>query len=53
LVRGFHFRFEIPIFRLSSDNDVVDGNVDQLDEESDEAHDGETDGCGYGNLLEL
>jgi hypothetical protein len=27
--------------------------VDELDEEPDETHDGESDGCCYGDLLEL
>ena len=46
---------EIRSFRaqLSSDDDVVDRDVDQLDEEPDEAHDGETDGRGNRDLLEL
>lgn len=35
---------------LGADNDVVDGNVDQLDEEADEAHDGEPDCCGDRDL---
>ena len=39
--------------RLRADDDVVDGDVDQLDEEPDEAHDGEADGCGHSDLLEL
>ena len=34
-------------------NDVVDGNVYKLYEESDEAHDGESYGCGYSDLLEF
>ena len=34
-------------------NDVVNGNVDELHEETDEAHDSESDGSGKGNLLEL
>ena len=38
---------------LCADNDVVDGNVDELDEESDESHDAEPDGGGDSNLLEL
>ena len=38
---------------LYSDNDVVDWDVNQFDEKSDEAHDCETDGCGDSNLLEL
>ena len=39
--------------QLRADDDVVDGDVDQLDEEPDEAHDGEADGCGHSDLLEL
>ena len=39
--------------QLRADDDVVDGNVDQLDEEPDEAHDGKADGGGDGDLLEL
>ena len=38
---------------LRADDDVVDGDVDQLDEEPDEAHDGEADGSGDRDLLEL
>jgi len=38
---------------LRSDNDVVDGDVDELDEEPDEAHQGKPNGCCYGDLLEL
>ena len=38
---------------LWSDDDVVDGDVDELDEETDEAHDAEPDGGGDGNLREL
>ena len=38
---------------LWADDDIVDGDVDQLDEESDEAHDGESDGGGDSDLLEL
>ena len=38
---------------LGSDDDVVDGDVNQLDEEPDEAHDGETDGSGDRDLLEF
>jgi hypothetical protein len=38
---------------LCADDDVVDGDVDELDEEADEAHNGEADGCGDGDLLEL
>jgi hypothetical protein len=34
-------------------NDVVDGNVDELDEEANEAHQAETNSCGHGNLLEF
>lgn len=38
---------------LRAYNDVVDGNVYQLNEESDEAHDAETDCSGDSNLLEF
>ena len=41
-----------PIVVLS-DNDIVDGDVDELDEESDESHQREANGCGDGDLLEL
>jgi hypothetical protein len=34
-------------------NDVVDWDMDELDKESDESHDGEADGGGDGDLLEL
>ena len=38
---------------LLSDDDVVDGNVDELHEEADESHDGESDRCRCGDLLEF
>ena len=38
---------------LCSDNDIVDGDVDELDKEPDEAHDPEPDGRGYRDLGEL
>ena len=38
---------------LCADNDVVDGDVDQLDEETDEAHDEEPNASGAGDLGEL
>ena len=38
---------------LRSDNDVVDGDVNQLDEEPDESHESESNRCSDGNLLEL
>lgn len=38
---------------LASDENVVDGDVDQLDEEADEAHDHEADGSGDRDLHEL
>ena len=34
-------------------NNVVDGDVDQLDKETNEAHDGKANGSGHSNLLEL
>ena len=47
---SFHSSFS-PVLR--SHYDVVDGDVDELDEEADEAHDGKSDGGGDGNLGEL
>lgn len=38
---------------LRSHDDVVDGDVDEFDEEANEAHYAEANGCGNGNLLEL
>jgi len=38
---------------LTSDNDVVDGDMDQLDEESNESHDAEPDSCCHGDLSKL
>ncbi len=38
---------------LDTHDDVINGDVDELDEEADESHDGESDGGGDGNLLEL
>lgn len=34
-------------------NDVVDRDVDELDEEANESHDGEADGGGESDLLKL
>lgn len=34
-------------------NDVVDGNMNQFDKETNESHDSEANSCGKGNLLEL
>ena len=39
--------------RLCSNNDVVDGNMDELNEESNESHESKSDGCCNRNLLEL
>ena len=44
---------EITIKSLRSDNDVVDGNVDEFDEKSDESHDGKSDGGCNSDLLEF
>ena len=38
---------------LDPDDDIVNGDVDELDEEADESHDGESDGGGDGDLLKL
>lgn len=46
-------RQEVVSCLLRSYDDVVNGDVDKFDEESDEAHDREPDGGGHGNLLEL
>ena len=43
-------RFPVP---LGADNNVVDWDVNQLDKESDESHDGEADSCSHCDLLEL
>ena len=43
----------VAVVVLCADDDVVDGDVNQLDEEPDEAHDGETDGSGDRDLLEF
>lgn len=34
-------------------NDVVDGDVDEFDKESNEAHNGKSNRCCHGNLLEF
>ncbi len=39
--------------RSLSDDDVIDRNVDQLDEEADESHDGKPDCRRRRDLLEL
>merc|ERR1719452_409270 len=38
---------------LGPDNDVVDGDVDELDEEPNEAHEAKPDGRGDGDLREF
>lgn len=38
---------------LTTNNDVVDGDVDEFNEETDETHDGKPNCCGHGNLLKL
>ena len=38
---------------LSPHNNVVYGDVDELDEEPNEAHEAKPDGCGDGDLLEF
>jgi len=40
-------------YLLDPDDDVVDGDVDQLHEEPDEAHDGEANSRCNGYLLKL
>lgn len=41
------------IFRRYLHNDVVNGDVDELDKEANETHDCKTNRCGHGNLLKL
>lgn len=38
---------------LRANDDVIDRNMNQLYEKSNEAHDGKSDRCGHGNFLEL
>lgn len=38
---------------LWTDNDIVDWNVDEFDEETDEAHDAESNSGSNSNLLEF
>ena len=40
-------------FILTSNDDVVDGNVNQFDEETNETHDAESDSSCSSNLLKL
>ena len=39
--------------KLRADDDVVDGNVNKFDKESDEAHDSESNSGSDGDLLEF
>ena len=43
----------IQFMPLGPDNDVVDGDVDELDEEPNEAHEAKPDGRGDGDLREF
>ena len=38
---------------LRANDDVIDRNMNQLYEKTNEAHDGKSDRCGHGNFLEL
>ena len=38
---------------LRSNNDVIDGNVDEFDEKSDESHNGKSNRSSNGDLLEF
>ena len=55
----YFFRLDYGITRirtnahLVANEDVVDGDVNELDEEADEAHDGKADAGGLGNGREL
>lgn len=37
----------------ATNNDIVNGNVDEFDEEANESHDGESNSCCHGDLLEF
>jgi hypothetical protein len=37
----------------STEDDIVDGDEEKLDDISDASHDGESNGAGSGNLLEF
>jgi len=39
--------------QISADNDIVDGNMNEFDKVSNEAHDQEADGSRKGNFLEF
>lgn len=41
------------LFKAYLHNDVVNGDVDELDEEPNKAHDCKTNRCCHGNLLKL
>ena len=43
----------LPHLTVNLHNDVVDGNVDELDKEPNEAHDEKAYCCSKGNLLKL
>jgi len=43
----------VPLPFSRADDDVVDGNVNEFDEEANESHDGEADGRCHGDLDEL
>ena len=40
----FYTLVHLPVYKFYSHNDVVDGDVDELDEEPNESHDGEANG---------
>ena len=41
------------VFKGYLHDDVVDGDVDEFDEETDESHNGKPNSCGHGDLLKL
>lgn len=43
----------LPLQDLTAHNDIVDGDVDEFDKETDETHDGKSNSCCHGDLLEL
>lgn len=43
----------LPDQDLTTNNDVIYGDMDELDKETDEPHYGKSDRCGHGNLLKF
>ena len=46
-------RVSVNFHSSCSNNDVVDGDVDEFDKESNESHESKSNSCSNSNLLEL